>query len=84
MWSTQRGRGELAARLRELVKRLTPVLGVGVKVVERAGTKLQNLFPLTILWDGMQCGREEECITCYQGTKKIIDCTKSSVLYENT
>ena len=42
------------------------------------------MFLLTILWDGVQCGREEECITCSQGTEKIIDCTKSSVLYENT
>ena len=76
--------GELAARLKELVKRLTPVLGFGVKVVERAGTKLQNLFHLITLWDGVQCVREEEWIMCYQGTEKIIDCTKSSVLYENT
>ena len=76
--------GELATRLRELMRRLAPTIGFGVKVVERAGKKLKNMFPLTTLWDGVQCGREKECITCYQGAEKLVDCTKSSLVYENT
>ena len=32
--------GELASRLRELMRRLAPTIGFGVKVVERAGKKL--------------------------------------------
>ena len=53
--------GELAGRLRELMKRLAPVIGFGVRVVERTGTSLKNIFPLTNLWDGLQCGREGVC-----------------------
>ena len=42
--------GELVDRLNELIMRLTPALGFGFKVTERAGTNLQNSFPLTTLW----------------------------------
>ena len=76
--------GELASRLRELCRRLAPTLGFGVKIVERAGRKLRNVFPLTTLWEGVQCGREGTCITCYQGAERIIDCTKINLVYENT
>lgn len=75
--------GELASRLRDLMKRLAPIIGFGVRVVERTGTSLKNNFPLTTLWDGLQCGRTNECITCYQGAERLTDCTKRSVLYEN-
>ena len=74
--------GELASRMRELMKRLAKVIGFSVKVVERAGTALKNLFPTTTLWDGNQCGREE-CTTCYQGAEKLPNCRKASLVYEN-
>ena len=51
-------------------------------MVERAGATLRSKFPVTTLWDGVQCGRQE-CITCTQGAEKIYDCTRSSLLYEN-
>ena len=52
-------------------------------MVEKAGRSVQGLFPLTTLWDGTSCGREQECITCYQGAEVLPDCTRQSVLYEN-
>ena len=58
-------------------------MGFLVKVVERSGRSLQSMFPLTKLWEGAPCGRESECITCYQGAEDIPNCTKQSVLYEN-
>ena len=75
--------GELASRLKELFRRLEPTLGFWLKVVERTGRSLQSNFPLTNLWDGTPCGREQECIPCYQGAEAIQNCTKNSVLYEN-
>ena len=54
-----------------------------MKVVERSGISLQSQFPLTTLWDGAACGREDECITCYQGAEMLPNCTKQSVVYEN-
>ena len=74
--------GELAARLREQLKRLAPLLGFGVKVVEKAGRSLRSCFPLTTLWDGAPCGRAA-CITCTQGAEIIPPCSRKSVMYEN-
>ena len=74
--------GELAAKLRELTRRLAPTLGFSVKVVERAGASLKSLFPLGNLWEGATCPREH-CITCRQGAEQIPNCTKSSLVYEN-
>ena len=38
--------GELAKRIREQVRRLQPILGFNLKVVERAGGTLKSKFPL--------------------------------------
>ena len=75
--------GELAQRLRELFVRLEPTVGFYIKVVEKTGKKLTSLFPLTTLWSGASCGREGECITCYQDAEVLPDCTQQSILYEN-
>ena len=79
----QTPRGELASKLKELMSRIAPVLGFGVKVVERAGSTLKSQFPLSTLWKGTKCGRLE-CITCEQRAElELPDCTKSSAVYEN-
>ena len=75
--------GELACRMRELFTRIEPTIGFHLKVVERTGLSLQSQFPLTTLWDGAPCGREGECITCYQGAERFPNCTQQSVVYEN-
>ena len=75
--------GELASRLKDLFRRLEKTVGFGVRVVERSGRSLQSMFPLNKLWEGASCGREVDCVTCYQGAEWLPDCTKQSVLYEN-
>ena len=74
--------GELATRMKELVRRLAPILGFSIKVVERTGTALKNSFPLNNLWDGVMCGRPE-CIPCTQGADQLPPCTQPSLVYEN-
>ena len=75
--------GELATRIRELLRRLEHLIGFRIKVVERCGKTLQSQFPLNNLWQGAKCGREE-CTTCEQeGAEELPDCSKRSVLYEN-
>ena len=78
----QTEKGELATRLREMFKRLEPILGFTVKVVEKTGSKLGSKFPLYNLWDGAPCGRQE-CIPCGQGAEFVQSCTQTSVVYEN-
>ena len=55
--------GELARRMRELMKRLAPMLGFSIKIVERTGKSLRSMFPLNNLWQGAKCGRTD-CTTC--------------------
>ena len=53
-------------------------------VVERSGTPLKLMFPLTKIGGGKECGRPD-CRTCTQETRgeKLPPCTKRNVLYEN-
>ena len=74
--------GELASRLRELTKKLEKVVGFSVKIVERAGTTLKNMFSTTPLLDGNKCGRKE-CNTCNHGAEMIPNYRKASLVYEN-
>ena len=74
--------GELASRLRELLKRLEPTMKFRVKVVERTGATLRSQFPLTRLCEGVKCGRLD-CTTCEQGVEELPPCTRNSVVYEN-
>ena len=74
--------GELASRLRDLLKRTEPALGFRIKVVERAGMPLARQFPLTNLFGGAPCGRET-CVTCQQGGENLPQCTKRNLVYEN-
>ena len=74
--------GELAKRLRELLQRLEPMMGFSIRIVERTGTKLKDLFPLNTLWDGMKCERGD-CPPCNQGGEKIQNCKKRNLVYES-
>ena len=44
--------GILAKNLREVMERLKPILGYSIKVVERAGTPLKLMFPLSKIGEG--------------------------------
>ena len=74
--------GELANKLRELMKRLGGVLGFTIKVVERTGRTLKSHFPLDTMGEGAVCGRDS-CTTCTQGAETIPDCKKPSLIYKN-
>ena len=58
--------GILAKKIREVLKRMEGIIKCKVKVVERTGQPLSRQFPLTNLWEGVPCGRED-CVTCHQG-----------------
>ena len=74
--------GELPSLLRSMMTRLAPTLGFSVKVVERAGASLRNMFSQGGLWDGVQCGRGEECVPCSQDAETNMPCTRVSAVYE--
>ena len=78
----QTNQGELGKRLRELLTRITPILGFSIKIVERTGASLGSKFPQASLWDDQECGRSS-CITCHQGGEKKVPCTRKSLVYEN-
>ena len=74
--------GELARRIREVLSKNEGTLGFRIKVVERAGTPLARQFPLTNLFGGIPCGRDD-CTTCAQGGDNLPPCTRRNVVYEN-
>ena len=74
--------GELAKGLRELIGRLQHLIGGRIKIVERTGTPLKDLFPLTNLWEGEGCGRGE-CYPCKQGGEEIPRCKRRNIIYES-
>ena len=74
----------MARELREVVERIQYILGFKIEIVERAGTPLKLMFPLSRIGQGGECGRED-CITCTQESRGEVlpPCNKRSVLYEN-
>ena len=68
--------------IREVLNRLEHSLGFRIKVVERTGSSLKNIFSNTNPWAGAHCGREE-CVTCNQGDEVKTPCTKRNLVYEN-
>ena len=57
-------------------------MGFRVKVAERTGRSLGSHFPLTKLWEGAQCERDD-CVTCLQECEKMPQCTLNNLVYEN-
>ena len=49
-------------------------------MVEKSGTKLKDHFPLTNLWEGTKCERED-CPTCRE---EFPNCKKRNLVYEST
>ena len=74
--------GILAKRLREQLGRMEQTIGFRIKVVERAGTRLKDMFSLTNLWGGSKCERED-CTTCTQEGEDIPDCMRRGIVYES-
>ena len=76
--------GLLAKGLREIMERIKYIMGYNVKIVERGGTPLKLMFPLSKIGEGNPCSRMD-CITCTQesGEGNIPPCTRRNILYEN-
>ena len=76
--------GALAKEMREILERQKIILGFRIKVVERSGTPLRLMFPLSKVGEGGECGRSD-CVTCTQESRgeRLPPCSKRSVLYEN-
>ena len=75
----------LAKRLKENEESIKNVTGYRVKVVERAGFKIQDILTGKDPWKGADCGREN-CFVC--STKVLTgkglnkDCSKRNIIYE--
>ena len=75
----------LARELRDKEMKLQEITGDRIKIVERAGRKLENILTNKDPWKGKDCGRSN-CFLC--STKVLTgkdlkkDCTKRNILYE--
>ena len=74
--------GTLAKMLREQLGRMEGTMGFRIKVVERAGTRLKDMFSPTDIWGGIQCERGD-CTTCTQEGEDLPDCTTRGIVYES-
>ena len=75
----------LAKSMREAEEKLGELTGYKLKVVERAGTKLEDILHKSDPWQGMDCGRRS-CLLCTTksktGKNTGQDCFKRSCVYE--
>ena len=78
-------RGELARRLRDAEAQLERQTGYRIKIVERTGTKIEDLLHRSNPWQGQDCKREK-CLLCMTkvrtGKFQEQDCTKRCIVYE--
>ena len=76
---------ELAKRLRQAEEKIEDMAGYRLKIVERAGIKLQDALTKADPWQGQNCNREG-CLLCLTkietGKNKTQDCTRRSLVYE--
>jgi hypothetical protein len=75
----------LAKRMREAENTLQEMTGFRLKIVERSGTKLENVLAKADPWQGQDCGRD--CLLCLTkqrtGKQTTQDCTRRSIVYES-
>ena len=78
---------ELATEVIEMIQSLRPWTGLNVKVVERAGHKLQDLLCKSNPWDSLDCSRPN-CFTCETALESkrencaIKNCRQRSIIYQ--
>ena len=77
---------KLAKKMREAENTMQDMTGYRLKIVERAGTKLEDMLTKADPWQGQECGREK-CLLCLtkQRTGKYTtqDCTRRNIVYES-
>ena len=76
---------ELARKLRENEENINKITHNRVKIIERTGTKLQDLLTKSDPWKGTDCQRQN-CLLCFtkNRTEKLRtqECHKRNVVYE--
>ena len=76
---------ELAKRLRQAEEKLEEITGFRLKIVERAGLKMEDVLHSSNPWRGEDCGRPG-CLLCktkqITGKQKTQCCRKRSLVYE--
>ena len=76
---------ELAQEMRKTEETLKNITGDKIKIVEKAGKKLEDLITGKDPWKGQDCGRPN-CFLCstkiLTGKEQNKDCTKKNVVYE--
>ena len=75
----------LAKRLREAEENLLVSTGYKIKIVERSGTKLEDLLHSSDPFKGQDCNRQE-CMLCetknYTGKNTSQECSKRNLVYQ--
>ena len=78
---------ELIKKLRENEQNMNKITKHRIKLVERTGTKLQDLLTTSDPWKGSDCHREN-CLLCFTKpkTEKLVkqDCHQRNVVYETS
>ena len=74
--------GMLLKKMRETLDRVTPMMGLKVRVAEQGGTSLGSLLSNKNLWSGQECGRVV-CRTCARPEERKEPCTVRNVVYES-
>ena len=76
---------ELIKKLRENENNINKITKNKIKLIERAGTKIQDLLTKSDPWKGSDCMREN-CLLCFtkQKTEKLRtqECHKRNIVYE--
>ena len=76
-------KSQLAKRIREKLEMLEKLSNLSVRVVERAGEKIEDILHKSNPWEGVNCGRKG-CIFCESGEEKLVGkCKQRNVVYEN-
>ena len=75
----------LAKQMRDAENTLQSMTGYRLKIVERAGTKLEDILTKADPWQGQDCEREK-CLLCATkqktGKQMTQDCTRRNIVYE--
>ena len=70
--------------LRRIIQELKPWARIEIKVVERAGERLEDMLHKSNPWENEDCGRKE-CYTCESSMKeekiRFKNCTRRSITY---
>ena len=75
----------LAKEIRKVIQELKPWTRLNIKVIERAGERLEDMLHKSNCWENSDCGREN-CKICETSVKDesipFKNCTRRSILYK--